>query len=119
MPQGAPVRPGQAGGSLGPRRRFLGFATGAATAAALGTVGGCANDGGAGQRPGSGRASPPAGPDDKTPARGARGVGVKAENSRPGHAHLAVTKAGPARAIEGYPIAPTRLSVSAPRRPAA
>lgn len=48
MPQGAPVRPGQAGGSLGPSRRFLGFATRAATAAALGTVGGCANDDGGG-----------------------------------------------------------------------
>lgn len=82
------------------RRRFLAIATGAATAAGLGTVAGCAGgDGGAG---GQGAAGGPAAPGGQPSAPGAHGFDVKAENARPGHADWPVTKAGPARAIEGF-----------------
>lgn len=84
------------------RRRFLAIATGAATAAGLGAVAGCASgDGGAdgqgvdaaagGSRAASGKPSP-----------GPAAFDVKAENARPGNADWPVTKAGAARAIEGF-----------------
>ncbi|MEU8435946.1 N,N-dimethylformamidase beta subunit family domain-containing protein [Streptomyces sp. NPDC029216] len=83
------------------RRRFLAIATGAATAAGLGSVTGCAGGpgggGGGGGTPkgdGAGKEAPAA------PGRG--GFDVKAENARPGNADWHVTKAGPARAIEGF-----------------
>lgn len=83
------------------RRRFLAIATGAATAAGLGAVAGCAKgDGGDGRRA-DGRNGAPA-PDGKQSAAAGHGFDVKAENSRPGHADWAVTKAGPARAVEGF-----------------
>ncbi|MFJ9591525.1 N,N-dimethylformamidase beta subunit family domain-containing protein [Streptomyces virginiae] len=84
------------------RRRFLAIATGAATAAGIGAVAGCANGGGddAGRRA-DGKNGAPA-PDGKPSAAGGTGFDVKAENARPGHADWAVTKAGPARAVEGF-----------------
>ncbi|MEU6897988.1 N,N-dimethylformamidase beta subunit family domain-containing protein [Streptomyces virginiae] len=79
------------------RRRFLAMATGAATAAGLGAVAGCAQgDGDDGDRRADGTNGSPA------PAAGGHGLDVKAENARPGHADWAVTKAGPARAVEGF-----------------
>ncbi|MEU4126231.1 MULTISPECIES: N,N-dimethylformamidase beta subunit family domain-containing protein [Streptomyces] len=84
------------------RRRFLAMATGAATAAGLGAVAGCAQgDGDDGDRRADGTNGSPA-PDGKPSAAGGHGLDVKAENARPGHADWAVTKAGPARAVEGF-----------------
>ncbi|MFE2271777.1 N,N-dimethylformamidase beta subunit family domain-containing protein [Streptomyces lavendulae] len=88
------------------RRRFLAMATGAATVAGIGAVAGCGTGGGG--APG-GDASGGAGTDGApkpggsapAPAPGA-GFDVKAENARPGNADWHVTKAGPARAIEGF-----------------
>ncbi|MEU2827767.1 N,N-dimethylformamidase beta subunit family domain-containing protein [Streptomyces lavendulae] len=88
------------------RRRFLAMATGAATVAGIGAVAGCGTGGGG--APG-GDASGGAGTDGapkpggsaSAPAPGA-GFDVKAENARPGNADWHVTKAGPARAIEGF-----------------
>ncbi|MDJ0379939.1 N,N-dimethylformamidase beta subunit family domain-containing protein [Streptomyces sp. G-G2] len=88
------------------RRRFLTIATGAATVAGLGAVAGCAEGTGSADGAGAGR-SPSGGPKPSgsgasdTPS-GPRAFDVKAENARPGHADWAVTKAGPARAIEGF-----------------
>ncbi|WP_342669382.1 N,N-dimethylformamidase beta subunit family domain-containing protein [Streptomyces katrae] len=81
------------------RRRFLAIATGAATAAGLGSVGGCASGGGGAsgaalRGKGAGKEAAP----EPVPA----GFDVKAENARPGNADWRVTKAGPARAIEGF-----------------
>ncbi|MFF7077981.1 N,N-dimethylformamidase beta subunit family domain-containing protein [Streptomyces lavendulae] len=88
------------------RRRFLAMATGAATVAGIGAVAGCGTGGGG--APGgdaSGGAgtdgAPKPGGSDSAPAPGA-GFDVKAENARPGNADWHVTKAGPARAIEGF-----------------
>ncbi|WP_405792042.1 hypothetical protein OG753_37825 [Streptomyces sp. NBC_00029] len=81
------------------RRRFLAIATGAATAAGLGTVAGCGGGSGSGsgedRSTGDGAGGTPS-------AAGPQGFDVKAENARPGHADWPVTKAGPARAIEGF-----------------
>ncbi|MFJ3514264.1 N,N-dimethylformamidase beta subunit family domain-containing protein [Streptomyces sp. NPDC090131] len=85
------------------RRRFLAIATGAATAAGLGTVAGCGSGSGSGGGSGSGEdrgAGDGAG--GKPSAAGPQGFDVKAENARPGQADWPVTKAGPARAIEGF-----------------
>ncbi|MEU9087208.1 N,N-dimethylformamidase beta subunit family domain-containing protein [Streptomyces sp. NPDC048357] len=84
------------------RRRFLAIATGAATAAGLGAVAGCGGgvggaDGQSGDRTG-GSAAPGGKPSDAS----AHGFDVKAENAKQGHADWPVTKAGPARAIEGF-----------------
>ncbi|GLV83087.1 hypothetical protein Slala03_27760 [Streptomyces lavendulae subsp. lavendulae] len=88
------------------RRRFLTMATGAATVAGIGAVAGCGTGGGG--APGgdaSGGAgtdgAPKPGASAPAPAPGA-GFDVKAENARPGNADWHVTKAGPARAIEGF-----------------
>ncbi|MFD5485601.1 N,N-dimethylformamidase beta subunit family domain-containing protein [Streptomyces sp. INR7] len=84
------------------RRRFLAIATGAATAAGIGAVAGCAKgDGDDGGRRADGKNGAPA-PDGKPSAAAGPGFDVKAENARPGHADWAVTKAGPARAVEGF-----------------
>ncbi|MET9695221.1 N,N-dimethylformamidase beta subunit family domain-containing protein [Streptomyces sp. NPDC006514] len=95
------------------RRRFLAIATGAATAAGFGVLAGCANGDGdrtGGSGSGSGSRSEPraaaasesAAPGKRPSAAAARGLDVKAENARPGHADWPVDKAGPARAIEGF-----------------
>ncbi|MFD3556784.1 N,N-dimethylformamidase beta subunit family domain-containing protein [Streptomyces goshikiensis] len=89
------------------RRRFLTLATGAATAASLGAVGGCGTGDADGQDGGGAKAagSPePGGPvGGKAGGKGgSRGFDVKAENARPGNADWTVTKAGPARAVEGF-----------------
>ncbi|MFE3990361.1 N,N-dimethylformamidase beta subunit family domain-containing protein [Streptomyces goshikiensis] len=81
------------------RRRFLALATGAATVAGLGAVGGCGTgdaDGpdGGGAKAGEGNA--------RNGKAGPRGFDVKAENARPGNADWTVTKSGPARAVEGF-----------------
>ncbi|MCX5010124.1 hypothetical protein OG765_03855 [Streptomyces sp. NBC_00555] len=84
------------------RRRFLAIATGAATAAGLGAVAGCASgDGGADGQGGDAAAggSPAA---SGKPSPGPAAFDVKAENARPGNADWPVTKAGAARAIEGF-----------------
>ncbi|MFI5999513.1 N,N-dimethylformamidase beta subunit family domain-containing protein [Streptomyces sp. NPDC051366] len=84
------------------RRRFLAIATGAATAAGLGAVAGCANgaaEGADGGAAGQDKGATPGGPGGKG---GAAGFDVKAENARPGNGDWHVTKAGPARAIEGF-----------------
>ncbi|MFH7597819.1 N,N-dimethylformamidase beta subunit family domain-containing protein [Streptomyces racemochromogenes] len=82
------------------RRRFLALATGAATAAGLGSAAGCAGGG----RGDSGAALKGKGAGKESPAApgGRAGFDVKAENDRPGNADWRVTKAGPARAIEGF-----------------
>ncbi|MFD8988868.1 N,N-dimethylformamidase beta subunit family domain-containing protein [Streptomyces goshikiensis] len=85
------------------RRRFLALATGAATVAGLGAVGGCGtgdSDGpdGGGAKTGGGNA-----PSGKAGGKaGPRGFDVKAENARPGNADWSVTRSGPARAVEGF-----------------
>ncbi|MFJ3723212.1 N,N-dimethylformamidase beta subunit family domain-containing protein [Streptomyces sp. NPDC090045] len=85
------------------RRRFLAIATGAATAAGLGAVAGCAGGDGGADGQGGERTGGPAAPDGKPSASaGAHGFDVKAENAKQGHADWPVTKAGPARAIEGF-----------------
>ncbi|MEU9944784.1 N,N-dimethylformamidase beta subunit family domain-containing protein [Streptomyces lavendulae] len=88
------------------RRRFLAMATGAATVAGIGAVAGCGTGGGGapgGDAPGSAGTdgAPKPGGSASAPAPGA-GFDVKAENARPGNADWHVTKAGPARAIEGF-----------------
>ncbi|MEV6676886.1 hypothetical protein AB0N09_08450 [Streptomyces erythrochromogenes] len=83
------------------RRRFLAIATGAATAAGLGAAAGCAGGNGSGNLR-AGEKTAASTPDGKPPAGGAHGFDVKAENARPGNADWAVTKAGPARAVEGF-----------------
>ncbi|MFF2402873.1 N,N-dimethylformamidase beta subunit family domain-containing protein [Streptomyces goshikiensis] len=85
------------------RRRFLALATGAATVAGLGAVGGCGTgdaDGpdGGGAKTGKGNA-----PGGKAGGKAEpRGFDVKAENARPGNADWSVTRSGPARAVEGF-----------------
>ncbi|MEU8495873.1 N,N-dimethylformamidase beta subunit family domain-containing protein [Streptomyces lavendulae] len=88
------------------RRRFLAMATGAATVAGIGAVAGCGTGGGGapgGDAPGGAGTdgAPKPGGSASAPAPGA-GFDVKAENARPGNADWHVTKAGPARAIEGF-----------------
>ncbi|ATZ22775.1 hypothetical protein SLAV_04335 [Streptomyces lavendulae subsp. lavendulae] len=88
------------------RRRFLAMATGAATVAGIGAVAGCGTGGGGapgGDASGGAGAdgAPKPGGSASAPAPGA-GFDVKAENARPGNADWHVTKAGPARAIEGF-----------------
>ncbi|MFK0257787.1 N,N-dimethylformamidase beta subunit family domain-containing protein [Streptomyces sp. NPDC090445] len=82
------------------RRRFLTLATGAATAAGLGAVAGCGTgdtgDAGGAKGGGAGGGAPAGGPS----APG--GFDVTAENAKPGNADWHVTKAGPARAVEGF-----------------
>ncbi|MEU5147660.1 N,N-dimethylformamidase beta subunit family domain-containing protein [Streptomyces yangpuensis] len=93
---------GPAGDGAGAgRRRFLAIATGAATAAGLGSVAGCADGDGSGNLRASEKGGTAA-PDSKPPAGAAQGFDVKAENARPGNPDWAVTKAGPARAVEGF-----------------
>ncbi|MFD8983522.1 N,N-dimethylformamidase beta subunit family domain-containing protein [Streptomyces sp. NPDC059564] len=83
------------------RRRFLAIATGAATVAGLGAVAGCGTGGGGGAPGGDGAGGGQrAGGSPSAP--GSAGFDVKAENARPGNADWHVTKAGPARAIEGF-----------------
>ncbi|MGO4462792.1 N,N-dimethylformamidase beta subunit family domain-containing protein [Streptomyces sp. M-16] len=83
------------------RRRFLAMATGAATVAGIGAVAGCGTgDGDAQKGAGADRGPKPDG-SASAPAPGA-GFDVHAENARPGNADWHVTKAGPARAIEGF-----------------
>ncbi|WP_371675236.1 N,N-dimethylformamidase beta subunit family domain-containing protein [Streptomyces sp. NBC_01276] len=91
-----------AGGAEGAgRRRFLAMATGAATVAGIGAVAGCGTgDGDAPKGAGADRGPKPDG-SASAPAPGA-GFDVHAENARPGNADWHVTKAGPARAIEGF-----------------
>ncbi|MFE9480269.1 N,N-dimethylformamidase beta subunit family domain-containing protein [Streptomyces spororaveus] len=91
--------PGEGEGAA--RRRFLAIATGAATAAGLGAVTGCAQGDGP-PAAGSGATSEPDARAGKPPAAGARGLDVKAENALPGHPDWPVVTAGPARAIEGF-----------------
>ncbi|MER7512275.1 N,N-dimethylformamidase beta subunit family domain-containing protein [Streptomyces lavendulae] len=88
------------------RRHFLAMATGAATVAGIGAVAGCGTGGGGapgGDAPGGAGTdgAPKPGGSASAPAPGA-GFDVKAENARPGNADWHVTKAGPARAIEGF-----------------
>lgn len=84
------------------RRRFLAIATGAATAAGLGAVAGCASgDGGADGQGGDAAAGGSPATSGK-PSLGPAAFDVKAENARPGNADWPVTKAGAARAIEGF-----------------
>ncbi|MFB0632765.1 N,N-dimethylformamidase beta subunit family domain-containing protein [Streptomyces sp. AB3(2024)] len=91
-----------AGGAEGAgRRRFLAMATGAATVAGIGAVAGCGTgDGDTLKGTGADRGPKP----DGSASAHAPGAGfdVKAENARPGNADWHVTKAGPARAIEGF-----------------
>lgn len=80
------------------------MATGAAaTAAGLAATAGCANtdaaNTGGADGAGPGKGPKPSGSPDKD---GSHGFDVKAENARPGNADWQVTKAGPARAIEGF-----------------
>ncbi|MGW0750123.1 N,N-dimethylformamidase beta subunit family domain-containing protein [Streptomyces sp. NPDC002587] len=84
------------------RRRFLAIATGAATAAGLGAVAGCANgDGGTDEQGGNPSGGAPS-PSGKPSAAGPGAFDVKSENARPGHADWPVTRAGSARAVEGF-----------------
>ncbi|MFC9586615.1 N,N-dimethylformamidase beta subunit family domain-containing protein [Streptomyces yangpuensis] len=93
---------GPAGDGAGAgRRRFLAIATGAATAAGLGSVAGCADGDGSGSLRASQKGGSAA-PDGRPSAGAAQGFDVKAENARPGNADWAVTKAGPPRAVEGF-----------------
>ncbi|WP_328929256.1 hypothetical protein OG429_34950 [Streptomyces sp. NBC_00190] len=85
------------------RRRFLAIATGAATAAGLGAVAGCASgDGGGADGQGGNPSAGTRPPSGKPSAAGPGAFDVTAENARPGHADWPVTKAGAARAIEGF-----------------
>ncbi|MGW0898525.1 N,N-dimethylformamidase beta subunit family domain-containing protein [Streptomyces goshikiensis] len=89
------------------RRRFLALATGAATAASLGAVGGCGTGDADGQDGGGAKAAGSPEPGGTAGGKaggkgGSRGFDVKAENARPGNADWTVTKAGPARAVEGF-----------------
>ncbi|MEV6684617.1 N,N-dimethylformamidase beta subunit family domain-containing protein [Streptomyces sp. NPDC051130] len=84
------------------RRRFLAVAATGAAAAGLGALAGCANVGAKGSGQGSEQGTGPEGTTGGRPAAAARGFDVKAENARPGNADWHVTKAGPARAIEGF-----------------
>ncbi|MFD6182602.1 N,N-dimethylformamidase beta subunit family domain-containing protein [Streptomyces goshikiensis] len=85
------------------RRRFLALATGAATAASLGAVGGCGTGDADGQDGGGAKAAGSPEPGGKAGGKGgSRGFDVKAENARPGNADWTVTKPGPARAVEGF-----------------
>ncbi|MEU7062231.1 N,N-dimethylformamidase beta subunit family domain-containing protein [Streptomyces sp. NPDC046161] len=82
------------------RRRFLAVAATGAAAAGLGALAGCANVGAKGSGQGSEQGTE--GTTGGRSAAAARGFDVKAENARPGNADWHVTKAGPARAIEGF-----------------
>ncbi|MER6318887.1 N,N-dimethylformamidase beta subunit family domain-containing protein [Streptomyces sp. NPDC001581] len=95
---------GPAGDSEGAgRRQFLALATGAATAAGLGAVAGCGGgDGGGADGQGGDRTGGSTEPGGKPSGASAHGFDVKAENAKQGHADWPVTKAGPARAIEGF-----------------
>ncbi|MCX5610552.1 hypothetical protein OHB39_23695 [Streptomyces sp. NBC_00047] len=86
------------------RRRFLAIATGAATAAGLGAVAvaGCASGDGGADGPGGDAAAGGSRAASGKPSPGPAGFDVKAENARPGNADWPVTKAGAARAIEGF-----------------
>ncbi|MFI5828852.1 N,N-dimethylformamidase beta subunit family domain-containing protein [Streptomyces sp. NPDC051578] len=84
------------------RRRFLAVAATGAAAAGLGALAGCANVGAKGNGQGSEQGTGPEGTTGGRPAAAARGFDVKAENARPGNSDWHVTKAGPARAIEGF-----------------
>ncbi|GHD64384.1 N,N-dimethylformamidase beta subunit family domain-containing protein [Streptomyces goshikiensis] len=81
------------------RRRFLALATGAATVAGLGAVGGCGTGDADGPDGGGAKAGKGNAPSGKA---GPQGFDVKAENARPGNADWTVTKSGPARAVEGF-----------------
>lgn len=83
------------------RRRFLAMATGAATVAGIGAVAGCGTGGGDASGGAGTDGAPKPGGSGPAPAPGAA-FDVKAENARPGNADWHVTKAGPARAIEGF-----------------
>ncbi|MFJ9338918.1 N,N-dimethylformamidase beta subunit family domain-containing protein [Streptomyces sp. NPDC101733] len=89
------------------RRHFLALATGAATVAGIGAVAGCAQGGeSAGDTPAkggatSGKPGKPGSTGSPSPSAGA-GFDVRVENARPGNADWRVTKAGPARAVEGF-----------------
>ncbi|MFI5640929.1 N,N-dimethylformamidase beta subunit family domain-containing protein [Streptomyces goshikiensis] len=85
------------------RRRFLALATGAATVAGLGAVGGCGTADTDGPDGGGAKAGGSNAPSGKAGGKaGSRGFDVKAENARPGNADWTVTKPGPARAVEGF-----------------
>lgn len=85
------------------RRRFLALATGAATVAGLGAVGGCGTGDADGPDGGGAKAGGSNAPSGKAGGKaGPRGFDVKAENARPGNADWTVTKPGPARAVEGF-----------------
>ncbi|MEU9303768.1 N,N-dimethylformamidase beta subunit family domain-containing protein [Streptomyces sp. NPDC048269] len=84
------------------RRRFLAIATGAATAAGLGAVAGCASGDGGGDGQGGNPAGGTEAAAGKPSAAKPGAFDVKAENARSGHPDWPVTKAGPARAIEGF-----------------
>ncbi|MFE3863595.1 N,N-dimethylformamidase beta subunit family domain-containing protein [Streptomyces goshikiensis] len=85
------------------RRRFLALATGAATVAGLGAVGGCGTGDADGPDGGGAKAGKGNAPSGKAGGKaGPRGFDVKAENSRPGNADWSVTRSGPARAVEGF-----------------
>ncbi|MFH8636922.1 N,N-dimethylformamidase beta subunit family domain-containing protein [Streptomyces goshikiensis] len=85
------------------RRRFLALATGAATVAGLGAVGGCGTGDADGTDGGGAKAGKGNAPSGKAGGKaGPRGFDVKAENARPGNADWSVTKSGPARAVEGF-----------------
>lgn len=84
------------------RRRFLAIATGAATVAGLGAVAGCGTGEGGGAPDGDGAGGGRPEPGGSPSVPGPAGFDVTAENARPGNADWHVTKAGPARAIEGF-----------------
>ncbi|MFB9585992.1 N,N-dimethylformamidase beta subunit family domain-containing protein [Streptomyces goshikiensis] len=85
------------------RRRFLALATGAATVAGLGAVGGCGTGDADGPDGGGAKAGKGNAPSGKAGGKaGPRGFDVKAENARPGNADWSVTRSGPARAVEGF-----------------
>ncbi|MFD6464430.1 N,N-dimethylformamidase beta subunit family domain-containing protein [Streptomyces goshikiensis] len=85
------------------RRRFLALATGAATVAGLGAVGGCGTGDADGPDGGGAKAGKGNAPGGKAGGKaGPRGFDVKAENARPGNADWSVTRSGPARAVEGF-----------------
>lgn len=101
---------GAGGTGSGGRRRFIAIAaTGAATAVGIGAAAGCASGGGDAKGDGAGGdsksgGSPSGSPNasGSSPGPGSGVFDVKAENARPGNADWHVTKAGSARAIEGF-----------------
>ncbi|WP_280701075.1 N,N-dimethylformamidase beta subunit family domain-containing protein [Kitasatospora sp. GP82] len=80
------------------RRRFLGLAAGAAAAG----LSACGPGGTPSAAAGAGTAKPAGGSPSPGPSRSPGPSATQAENDRPGNDDWSVSKAGPARAIEGF-----------------